>query len=57
MRFLLITLIVHAPDPVTGRQKPTSARFREALDDARLAEELAEAGTASAAARPKRRCP
>src|ERR1700722_1953071 len=40
MRFLLITLIVHAPDPATGRQKPTSARFREVLDNARLAEEL-----------------
>src|SRR5262249_39423169 len=40
MRFLLITLIVHAPDPVTGVQKPTSDRFREVLDTARLGEEL-----------------
>ena len=40
MRFLLITLIVHAPDPVTGEQKPTSDRFREVLDSARLGEEL-----------------
>src|ERR1700728_1907927 len=40
MRFLTITLIVHAPDPVTGVQKSTSDRFREVLDNARLAEEL-----------------
>jgi alkanesulfonate monooxygenase SsuD/methylene tetrahydromethanopterin reductase-like flavin-dependent oxidoreductase (luciferase family) len=40
MRFLLITLIVHAPDPVTGVQKSTSDRFAEVIDDARLAEEL-----------------
>ncbi len=40
MRFLLITLIVHAPDPVTGVQKSTSDRFREVLDNAVLAEEL-----------------
>jgi alkanesulfonate monooxygenase SsuD/methylene tetrahydromethanopterin reductase-like flavin-dependent oxidoreductase (luciferase family) len=40
VRFLLITLIVHAPDPLTGRQKPTSARFQEVLDNARMAEEL-----------------
>lgn len=40
MRFLLITLIVHAPDPVTGAQKPTTERFREVLDNALLAEEL-----------------
>jgi len=40
MRFLLITLIVHAPDPVTGAQQPTYDRFREVLDSARLGEEL-----------------
>ena len=40
MRFLLITLIVHAPDPVTGAQTPTTERFREVLDSALLAEEL-----------------
>jgi alkanesulfonate monooxygenase SsuD/methylene tetrahydromethanopterin reductase-like flavin-dependent oxidoreductase (luciferase family) len=40
MRFLLITLIVHAPDHVTGIRKTTSERFREVLDSARLAEEL-----------------
>jgi alkanesulfonate monooxygenase SsuD/methylene tetrahydromethanopterin reductase-like flavin-dependent oxidoreductase (luciferase family) len=40
MRFLLITLIVHAPDPVTGARTSTSDRFREVLESARLAEEL-----------------
>ncbi|WP_375476432.1 LLM class flavin-dependent oxidoreductase [uncultured Jatrophihabitans sp.] len=40
MRFLTITLIVHAPDPVTGRQKSTHERFREVLDNATLSEEL-----------------
>jgi alkanesulfonate monooxygenase SsuD/methylene tetrahydromethanopterin reductase-like flavin-dependent oxidoreductase (luciferase family) len=40
MRFLMITLIIHAPDPVTGKQKPTSERFREVIDNALLAEEL-----------------
>jgi alkanesulfonate monooxygenase SsuD/methylene tetrahydromethanopterin reductase-like flavin-dependent oxidoreductase (luciferase family) len=40
MRFLLITLIVHAPDPITRGQKSTSDRFREVVDNAVLAEEL-----------------
>jgi alkanesulfonate monooxygenase SsuD/methylene tetrahydromethanopterin reductase-like flavin-dependent oxidoreductase (luciferase family) len=40
MRFLLITLIVHAPNPVTGVRKPTTERFREVLGNALLAEEL-----------------
>ncbi|MFI5066006.1 MAG: LLM class flavin-dependent oxidoreductase, partial [Streptosporangiales bacterium] len=40
MRFLLITLIVHAPDPLTGQQKSTTARFREVTGNAVLAEEL-----------------
>ena len=40
MRFLAITLIVHAPDPVTGVTKSTAARFREVVDNALLAEEL-----------------
>jgi alkanesulfonate monooxygenase SsuD/methylene tetrahydromethanopterin reductase-like flavin-dependent oxidoreductase (luciferase family) len=40
VRFLLITLIVHAPDPLTGAQKSTADRFREVLDNARLAEDL-----------------
>ena len=38
MRFITITLIVHAPDPFTGAQKSTRARFREAIDSALLAE-------------------
>ena len=40
MRFLLITLIVHAPDPLTGRRKTTTKRFREVTGNALLAEEL-----------------
>ncbi|MFJ2745168.1 LLM class flavin-dependent oxidoreductase [Streptomyces sp. NPDC087440] len=40
MKFLAITLIVHAPNPVTGVQKSTQERFREVLDNALLAEEL-----------------
>ncbi|MCW2870718.1 LLM class flavin-dependent oxidoreductase [Actinacidiphila oryziradicis] len=40
MKFLAITLIVHAPDPVTGVQKSTQDRFREVTDNALLAEEL-----------------
>jgi len=40
VRFLAITLIVHAPDPVTGVQVPTADRFREVVDNALLAEEL-----------------
>ncbi|MFF7655686.1 LLM class flavin-dependent oxidoreductase [Streptomyces sp. NPDC007983] len=40
MKFLAITLIVHAPDPVTGVQKPTRERFREVIANALLAEEL-----------------
>ena len=40
MKFLTITLIVHAPDPVTGAQTSTTERFREVVDNAVLAEEL-----------------
>ncbi|WP_406864793.1 LLM class flavin-dependent oxidoreductase [Streptomyces sp. HUAS MG47] len=40
MKFLAITLIVHAPDPVTGVRKSTQERFREVIDNALLAEEL-----------------
>ena len=40
MRFITITLIVHAPDPVTGEQKSTQDRLSEVLGNARLAEEL-----------------
>jgi alkanesulfonate monooxygenase SsuD/methylene tetrahydromethanopterin reductase-like flavin-dependent oxidoreductase (luciferase family) len=40
MKFLAITLIVHAPNPVTGVQISTNDRFREVIDNALLAEEL-----------------
>lgn len=40
MRFLTITLIVHAPDPVSGAQVSTQDRFREVIASALLAEEL-----------------
>lgn len=40
MKFLAITLIVHAPDPVTGVRKSTQDRFREVIGNALLAEEL-----------------
>ncbi|WP_369215472.1 LLM class flavin-dependent oxidoreductase [Streptomyces flavofungini] len=40
MKFLAITLIAHAPDPVTGIRSSTSERFREVIDNALLAEEL-----------------
>jgi alkanesulfonate monooxygenase SsuD/methylene tetrahydromethanopterin reductase-like flavin-dependent oxidoreductase (luciferase family) len=40
MKFLNISLIVHAPDPITGVQKSTQARFQEVIDNALLAEEL-----------------
>jgi hypothetical protein len=39
MRFLTITLIVHAPDPVTGAQTSVTERYKEVLDNAVLAEE------------------
>jgi hypothetical protein len=37
MRFITITLIVHAPDPHTGEQKSTRERFRELIGNARSA--------------------
>jgi alkanesulfonate monooxygenase SsuD/methylene tetrahydromethanopterin reductase-like flavin-dependent oxidoreductase (luciferase family) len=40
VRFLTITLIVHAPDAVTGVQKSTYDRFQEVISNALLAEEL-----------------
>jgi alkanesulfonate monooxygenase SsuD/methylene tetrahydromethanopterin reductase-like flavin-dependent oxidoreductase (luciferase family) len=40
VKFLAITLIVHAPDPLTGIRKSTRDRFREVLDNAVMAEEL-----------------
>jgi alkanesulfonate monooxygenase SsuD/methylene tetrahydromethanopterin reductase-like flavin-dependent oxidoreductase (luciferase family) len=40
VKFLSITLIVHAPDPVTGVKKSTTERFQEVIDNAVLAEAL-----------------
>ncbi|GAA3526464.1 LLM class flavin-dependent oxidoreductase [Amycolatopsis ultiminotia] len=40
MRFLLITLITHAPDPQTGALAGTADRLREVVENAELAEEL-----------------
>jgi alkanesulfonate monooxygenase SsuD/methylene tetrahydromethanopterin reductase-like flavin-dependent oxidoreductase (luciferase family) len=40
MKFLLITLITHVPDPVTGEKKSPAARLGDVLDKAVLAEEL-----------------
>ena len=40
MRFLLITLITHTPDPITGVTLSPAARLGEVVDSAVLAEEL-----------------
>ncbi|CQD03017.1 F420-dependent methylene-tetrahydromethanopterin reductase [Mycobacterium lentiflavum] len=40
MKFLLITLITHVADPVSGKQRSPADRFRDVLDKAVLAEEL-----------------
>jgi alkanesulfonate monooxygenase SsuD/methylene tetrahydromethanopterin reductase-like flavin-dependent oxidoreductase (luciferase family) len=40
VKFLLITLITHVPDPVTGVLTPTHERFREVVANAELAEAL-----------------
>ncbi|MFI7214312.1 LLM class flavin-dependent oxidoreductase [Micromonospora maritima] len=40
MKVLLITLITHLSDPVTGRRRGTTERFREVVDTAVLAEQL-----------------
>jgi alkanesulfonate monooxygenase SsuD/methylene tetrahydromethanopterin reductase-like flavin-dependent oxidoreductase (luciferase family) len=40
VKFLAITLITHTPDPVTGAVTPTTARLREVIDNAVLAEHL-----------------
>lgn len=40
MKLIAITLIVHAPDPVTGAQPSTHERFRQVVRSAVLAEEL-----------------
>jgi alkanesulfonate monooxygenase SsuD/methylene tetrahydromethanopterin reductase-like flavin-dependent oxidoreductase (luciferase family) len=40
VKFLLITLITHQPDPVTGEKLSPARRLREVVDNAVLAEEL-----------------
>jgi alkanesulfonate monooxygenase SsuD/methylene tetrahydromethanopterin reductase-like flavin-dependent oxidoreductase (luciferase family) len=40
MKFLLITLITHVPDPVSGEKKSPASRLADVLDKAVLAEEL-----------------
>ena len=40
MKFLAITLIVHAPDPFTGVLSPTRSRLREVVENAVLFEDL-----------------
>ncbi|OBI97310.1 LLM class flavin-dependent oxidoreductase [Mycobacterium sp. 1465703.0] len=40
MKFLLITLITHVPDPVFGQKTSAAERLRDVLDKAVLAEEL-----------------
>ncbi|MEE6136070.1 LLM class flavin-dependent oxidoreductase [Mycobacterium sp. 050128] len=40
MKFLLITLITHVGDPVSGKQRSPADRFRDVVDKAALAEEL-----------------
>ncbi|GAB2700328.1 hypothetical protein GCM10027089_23030 [Nocardia thraciensis] len=46
MKFLLLTLITHQPDPVTGAVESPARRLRRAVDSARLAEELGYDGFA-----------
>lgn len=40
MKFLLLSLITHTPDPVTGAKIGTHQRLRDVVDNAVLAEEL-----------------
>ena len=40
MKFLLITLITHTPDPVSGEKKSPAERLRDVVEAAVLAEEL-----------------
>jgi alkanesulfonate monooxygenase SsuD/methylene tetrahydromethanopterin reductase-like flavin-dependent oxidoreductase (luciferase family) len=46
MKFLLITLITHVPDPITGEKKSPADRLRDVIDAAILAEELGYDGFA-----------
>ena len=46
MKFLLITLITHTPDPVSGEKKSPAERLRDVVDAAVVAEELGYDGFA-----------
>ncbi|WP_067664079.1 LLM class flavin-dependent oxidoreductase [Nocardia miyunensis] len=46
MKFLLLTLITHQPDPVTGATETPAQRLRRAVESALLAEELGYDGFA-----------
>jgi alkanesulfonate monooxygenase SsuD/methylene tetrahydromethanopterin reductase-like flavin-dependent oxidoreductase (luciferase family) len=46
MKFLLLTLIAHQPDPVSGEKKSPADRLREVIDSAVLAEQLGYDGFA-----------
>ncbi|MFI6870812.1 LLM class flavin-dependent oxidoreductase [Nocardia sp. NPDC050406] len=46
MKFLLLTLITHQPDPVTGQVESPRERLRRVVDSAHLAEELGYDGFA-----------
>ena len=46
MKFLLLTLIAHQPDPGSGEKKSPAERLREVIDSAVLAEELGYDGFA-----------
>ncbi|WP_019931819.1 LLM class flavin-dependent oxidoreductase [Nocardia sp. BMG111209] len=46
MKFLLLTLITHTPDPVTGAVESAAQRLARVVDNARLAEELGYDGFA-----------
>ncbi|MBF6333276.1 LLM class flavin-dependent oxidoreductase [Nocardia transvalensis] len=46
MKFLLLTLITHQPDPATGETLSPAQRLRRVVDSARLAEELGYDGFA-----------
>jgi alkanesulfonate monooxygenase SsuD/methylene tetrahydromethanopterin reductase-like flavin-dependent oxidoreductase (luciferase family) len=46
VKFLLLTLIAHHPDPVTGEKKSPAERLRDVVDSAVLAEELGYDGFA-----------
>ncbi len=46
MKFLLLTLITHQPDPLTGATETPAQRLRRVVESARLAEELGYDGFA-----------